>query len=134
MEKVSVKYTPNIEYKLPHEKLDVWHKAKTFAIHIYSATKSFPDFEKFGLRSQLTRAAVSIASNIAEGNSRRSAKEQAYFTQIAYGSLMECACQMDIACELGYIAAQDNATFKNQIYELANKLNALRNAQLSRAS
>jgi 23S rRNA-intervening sequence protein len=71
------------------ERLVVWHKAIEFADHVYSATKGFPVDERFGLTSQLRRAAVSISSNIAAGSGRPSDKEFARFLEIAYGSVME---------------------------------------------
>lgn len=88
---------------LGHQKLEVWQLAKKLAISIYKITDMFPEKERFGLASQINRAAVSIASNIAEGNGRRSIKEKVHFTEIAYGSLMEVACQLEIALELGFI-------------------------------
>jgi four helix bundle protein len=65
--------------KYSFEKLDVWKKSKDFTLKIYGITKSFPDQEKFGLVSQLRRASVSIASNIAEGSSRNTIKDQQRF-------------------------------------------------------
>jgi len=95
-----------MSYEFSFEKLDVWKLAKNLCINIYDATKGFPDYEKFGLRSQLIRAAVSVVSNIAEGTSRMGSKEQARFTQISYGSMMEVACQLIIARDMGYIAEE----------------------------
>jgi four helix bundle protein len=118
-------------YTLPFEKLNVWHDAKAYVMMIYRTCKTFPEHEKYGLASQLTRAAVSIASNIAEGSSRISYKDQAHFTQIAYGSLMETACQLSIAFDLSYFPQNDYEEIRNSIAGLANKLNALRNYQLS---
>ena len=63
----------------PHEKLDVWKKAIDFVVEVYKATESFPKEERFGLTSQVRRASVSVPSNIAEGATRRSSKEFAYF-------------------------------------------------------
>lgn len=115
-----------------YEKLEVWQLAKKLTIRIYKITKLFPSDEKYVLVSQLNRASVSIASNIAEGSSRSSFKEQAHFSQMAYGSLMEISCQLEIAKELGFI---DNDTWLS-IYKdlelLAQKLSALRTSQLKR--
>ena len=63
----------------PHEKLDVWKKSIDFVVALYQATERFPKDEKFGLTSQLRRAAVSIAANIAEGAGRKTPKEFSYF-------------------------------------------------------
>jgi len=83
--------------------LQVWHLAKDLVKEVYRVTKGFPAGEKFGLVSQINRAVISAASNIAEGSGRTSRKDQAHFTQLAYGSLMEVACQMEISFELGFI-------------------------------
>jgi len=71
------------------ENLESWKSAKQLAIWIYKLTTSFPLDEKFGLVSQMRRAAVSIASNLAEGTSRKSKKDQAHFSTIAYSSCIE---------------------------------------------
>ena len=70
------------------EKLEVWKEARELVVWIYSITKEYPSEEKFGLVTQLRRAAVSVVSNLAEGSSRKSAKDQAHFSQIAYSSLL----------------------------------------------
>ena len=64
-------------------KLQVWHLAKDLAKEIYGITKGFPAEEKFGLVSQLNRATISVASNLAKGSGRMSRKDQAHFTQLA---------------------------------------------------
>lgn len=79
------------------ERMDVWHKALLFASGIYGATRAFPMDERYGLTSQLRRAAVSISSNIAEGSSRSTDPDFARFLEIAYGSLMECVSQLYLA-------------------------------------
>lgn len=79
------------------EKLSVWQKAVDFADRVYEATRSFPGDERFGLTSQLRRAAVSVSSNIAEGSSRSSNTDFARFVEIAYGSVMEVVSQIHIA-------------------------------------
>jgi four helix bundle protein len=84
--------------------LDVYQSAKRLVLDSYLVTRQFPDAEKFALVQQLNRAAISIPSNIVEGYSRASAKEKSHFLNIAYGSLMELVCQLEIACSLGYIS------------------------------
>lgn len=79
------------------EKLDVWQKAIQFADLIYKLTKSFPDDERFGLTSQMRRAAVSISSNIAEGSARHSRNDYARFVEIAAGSIFEVVSQSFIS-------------------------------------
>jgi four helix bundle protein len=79
----------------------------------------------------MNRAAVSVASNIAEGSGRLSRKDQAHFTQIAYGSLMELVCQLEIAFELGFIAEKEHQSVYATTKNVAEKLSALRRSQLS---
>ena len=114
-------------------KLQVWHLAKELVKVVYAFTKGFPVDEKFGLVSQINRAAISVASNIAEGSGRTSRKDQAHFTQLAYGSLMEVACQLEISMELGFISDEGLQTLNRSIQVLAEKLSALRSSQLSLA-
>ena len=87
----------------PHKKLVVWQKSMALALAIYDATKSFPDREKYGLISQMRRAAVSIPSNIAEGAARSGRRELKQFLNIARGSLSELDTQVEIAWGLGYL-------------------------------
>ena len=119
-------------HEFSFEKLDVWKLSVQFVKEIYKLTKNYPDDEKFGIVSQLRRAAISISSNLAEGSSRISNKDKAHFTQISFGSLMEILCQLIISKELDYI--DENQLFKQRekIEEISNKLNALRNYQLNK--
>ena len=87
----------------PHEKLEVWSKAIDFVITVYKMTDLFPKEEKFGLTSQIRRAAVSIPANIAEGAARQSPKEFAYFLSNAQGSASELETELLIAQRLGYL-------------------------------
>jgi len=86
-----------------YKELLVWQKSMTLVTEIYTATELFPKTEVFGLASQLKRAAVSIPSNIAEGQGRDSTKEFLYHLSVAYGSLMESETQIQIAVNLHYI-------------------------------
>lgn len=87
----------------PHEKLDVWNKAVDFVVAIYKATELFPKEEKFGLTSQIRRAAVSVPANIAEGAARNTSKEFIYFLSNAQGSASELETELLIARRLGYL-------------------------------
>ncbi len=80
-----------------YEKLQVWDEAIAFASLVYSVTQKFPDTERFGLVTQMRRAAVSVSSNIAEGSSRSSREDFARFLEIATGSLFEVVSQAAIA-------------------------------------
>jgi four helix bundle protein len=70
----------------PHEKLEVWQLAKSLAGRVYMLTSGFPKEERFGLVDQMRRAGVSVMSNLAEGCGRTSARDQAHFSQLAFGS------------------------------------------------
>ena len=119
-------------HKYSFEKLEVWNLAKGFVKEIHLVTKTFPSDERFGLVSQINRAAVSVASTLAEGTSRASQKDQSHFSNIAYGSLMEVACQLIISFELGYITDKQHDQLRKAVEVISNKLNALRNYQLGR--
>lgn len=116
------------------EHLEVWKLSRAFCNRIYLILQKFPDSEKFNLISQIQRASTSIALNIAEGCSRSSFKEQARFTEVAYGSLMETYCSILLASDFGYLEEEGFTELSNAISELSNKLNALRNSQLKRAN
>ena len=92
---------------------------------IYKATSSFPRNELFGLTSQLRRAAVSIPSNIAEGQGRLSEKEFRHFLGQSRGSLMEVETQLQIAENLGYVPKEQNATLMQSCAEVGRILNGL---------
>ncbi|MEY2427411.1 MAG: hypothetical protein QOJ40_296 [Verrucomicrobiota bacterium] len=87
----------------PFEKLEVWQQAIDFADSVYRLTRTFPDDERFGLTSQMRRAAVSVASNIAEGSARYSRNDFAHFVEIATGSLFEVVTQSVIARRQDFI-------------------------------
>ena len=87
----------------PHERLEVWQTAVELVVSVYKATESFPKEERFGLTSQIRRAAVSIAANIAEGAGRNSSREFSYFLSNAQGSASELANELLIAQRLLYL-------------------------------
>jgi len=96
-----------------YKDLIAWQKSMDLVTAIYSATAGFPKEEQFGLTSQVRRAAVSIPSNIAEGQGRLSEKEFRYFLGQSRGSLMEVETQLQIAQNLGYLeSAKTNALLK----------------------
>lgn len=117
-------------YTFGFEKLDVYQMGKSFVKDIYALTKRFPDVEKYGLVSQINRSAVSVVSNLVEGNSRNTPRDKAHFTQLSYSSLMEVLCQIDISRELEYIPIDDYHKVRMQVEELAKRLNGLRKRQL----
>ena len=83
--------------------LIAWQKSVAFVTQIYISTQSFPQQERFGLTGQLRRAAVSIPSNVAEGQARSSPREFHYFLSNARGSQAEIETQLQIAQNLGYL-------------------------------
>jgi four helix bundle protein len=105
--------------------LKCWQKGVDLAISVYSATRNFPKDEVFGLSSQLRRAAVSVASNIAEGKGRLSNKDSLRFFGNARGSLFEVETQIDIAEKLHYLAATDAERLRSNISETGKMLNGL---------
>ena len=121
-------------YTYSFEKLEVWKLAKELTLIIYKLTDDFPQEEKFGLISQIRRCSISISSNLAEGSTRKSMKEQAHFTQIAYGSWMELLNQLIISLELSYFSEDEMIDIRPKVEELANKLNSFRNSQLRKSS
>jgi four helix bundle protein len=115
----------------PFEKLRVWESARHVIKEVYRVTKTFPRSEMYGLTSQTNRAAVSVAANLAEGSSRTSRKDQAHFSQIAYGSLMELACLLIVAVDLKFLAAEEEAALRVKIESVSRQLNALRATQVA---
>ena len=87
--------------------LFVWKKAHGFVLCVYKSSQDFPDFERFGLRSQFTRAAVSVAANIAEGYKKLSKTDKLRFFNISQGSLEECKYYILLSRDLGYISEED---------------------------
>ncbi len=85
------------------EDLEVWQKAHAVVLEIYKITKGFPQEEKFALVSQMRRAAVSIAANIAEGFKKKGKKDKRNFYNISQGSLEELRYYMILAKDLGYV-------------------------------
>ena len=124
----------NPDYQFPFEKLRVWQDARGWIGTIYQLTSTFPQREAFNLTSQLNRASVSVAANLAEGTARVSPKDQAHFSQIAYGSLMESACLAILSADRGLIESDQLTSQRETIAGLANQINALRQSQLARVN
>jgi four helix bundle protein len=119
-------------YIYSFEKLEVWNESKEFTKSIYILTSTFPDSEKFGLVSQLRRASVSICSNIAEGSARKSYKDKAHYTTMAFSSTVEVLNQLILSFELGFIKENDYLKLRQDIESVTNKLNGLRNYQIDK--
>ncbi len=105
----------------PHKKLEAWKKSIDLTVKTYRMTEKLPETEKFGLIAQMRRAAVSIASNIAEGAARNTKKEFTHFLHTAQASLSELDTQAIICKELGYISAID-LKLLNELMEKESRL------------
>ena len=103
------------------EDLIVWQKAHVFVLNIYKATEFFPKTETYALTSQVRRAAVSIAANIAEGFKKKGKADKARFLNIAQGSLEEIRYYLILARDLGYI---DKPELTIQLTEVSRLLQA----------
>ena len=105
--------------------LKVWQRAHQLVLHIYEATAMFPDTERFGLTSQIRRAAVSVPANIAEGSRRGSDADFARFLQIAIGSTSEVDYFLLLARDLKYLPAHEYESLNAEIQEIGRMLNGL---------
>ena len=112
--------------------LIVWQKARVLVQATYALTVRFPAHERYGLASQMQRAAVSVPSNIAEGWGRGSRPELHHRATIAKGSLNELASLLDLAEDLGYLSATDLAEAQSLMDEVGRMLTALRHSLKSR--
>src|SRR5258708_18447069 len=108
-----------------YKDLVAWQRAMELVTATYLSTKNFPMEERFGLMSQLRRAAVSIPSNIAEGQGRLSEKEFRHFLGQARGSLMELETQLQVAENLGYLQKEEAAVLLQSCGEVGRLLNGL---------
>ncbi|KAF0128448.1 MAG: hypothetical protein FD155_3261 [Bacteroidetes bacterium] len=113
------------------EKLQVWQEVRKLTKEVYLVTINFPDFERFGLVSQMRRAIISVGSNIAEGSSRRTPKDQAHFYSISYGSLIELLSQLTVSLDLGYINDQQYTELRTSVEYISKQINYLSKAILS---
>jgi four helix bundle protein len=105
--------------------LRVWQAAQAVALEAYRFSATFPKAEQFGLTSQVRRAAVSIAANIAESNGRQSSPDQARFLHIAKGSAKELRSHLLIARDLGFLASDQQAKTNGQLIAVERMLSVL---------
>ena len=110
---------------LHYRELIAWQKSMALVKRVYSLSKEFPNDERFGLTSQIRRAAVSVPSNIAEGQGRDSTKEFIHHLSIAYGSLMEVETQILIGQDLGYLRNEAVSTLLAESAEAGRIINGL---------
>jgi four helix bundle protein len=112
-------------YTFSFERLDVWNKSRLLTKKIYIKTQSFPDSEKFSITGQIRRAIISVCSNIAEGSSRKSKKDQSHFYNMAFSSLMEVLNQLIISNDLEFLETQILIDLRNDIHTISLMLNRL---------
>ena len=113
------------------ERLDVWQQERQLVVQVYKLLEKFPKEEKYALCDQLRRSVISIPSNIAEGSGRIAKKETIHFLEIAYGSLMEMYCQLQIAVDLNYITEADFMEIKPLIFKVSKLLSGLRRSKIN---
>jgi four helix bundle protein len=113
-----------------YKNLKIWHEAMDLVTEVYSLTKKFPEQERYGLTSQLQRAAVSIPSNIAERTSRASQKEFKHYLSISMGSAFEVTTQLELSFRLSYINEEEkdrilsiNDLLQRKIQSFSKQLN-----------
>ncbi|WP_210149253.1 four helix bundle protein [Chryseobacterium scophthalmum] len=100
------------------KKLKIWSESINLCVDVYKALTNMPNDEKYGLSSQIKRAAVSISSNIAEGAGRERGKEFYYFLNIAYGSSYELQTQLIICEKLSFISEEVNQPLLDKLDEV----------------
>lgn len=110
------------------KELSVWQKSIDFVTEIYRVSEAFPKGEIYGLTSQIRRASISIPSNIAEGNSRRSKPDYLQFLKIARGSCAELETQLIISKNLNFLTEAEYIKLNSDIIEISKMLNGLINS------
>jgi len=113
--------------------LRVWTRAHALTLDVYRATARFPSSERFGLASQMRRAALSVPANIAESCGRRSRRDEAHLLQIAFGSACELEAELLIARDLSYLADDECAPVLAALVEVKRMLATLAKRTLARA-
>ena len=107
---------------LGFKQLQVWETSRALARDVYKLLEKFPKHENYALCDQLRRASVSVCSNIAEGVGRISPKEKIHFNEVAFGSLMEVACQMILANDFRYISDSELELIESRVEEISKMI------------
>ena len=113
------------------ENLEVYAKARRLIKDVYLLQNAFPKEERYALGDQVRRAATSITANLAEGSGRQSLREKVHFIEISFGSMTEVFCELQTACDLGYITEQQFDELRPQFADVAKMLSGLRNKFVS---
>lgn len=111
------------------EKLEAWQHARKLTVWVYGITAKFPEEEKFGLISQMRRAAIAIASNIAEGTSCITSKDQSHFSTISYSSTIELLNDLIISNDLLFLVENNYQEGRNLIEKQTYLISQLRKSQ-----
>ena len=106
----------------------VWHHSQDLASQIYALTDGFPDHERFGLTSQIRRAAASVPANIAEGAGRNGNSEMRYHLGVAAGSLSELDSHIDLAARVGYVDADEAIRIRASVSSLRRTIYRFQNS------
>ena len=117
---------PEVQRPRRYKDVQIWQKSMELTKLIYKLTEKFPDAEKFGMISQMRRAAMSVPSNIAEGQARQGTREFLQFLSHASGSLAELETQVLLSEELGFCRRADTASVNDKIAELQKMVAAIR--------
>ena len=112
-----------------YRQLRAWQRAYQLILKVYAATRAFPSDERFGLQSQMRRAAVSVAANIAEGSGRSGDGDSTRFLRIARGSLHELSCEIMVAGDLKYITTNERESLLGHADTIGSALIGLIRAQ-----
>ncbi len=108
-----------------YRSLDVWKRARELVVRVYQLTESFPSEERFGLTSQMRRAAISIPSNIAEGAGRATRPDYTRFLSMAGGSLNELECHLEISSDLGFGDGSESERIRTEVAEVRAMITSL---------
>ncbi len=117
---------------LHYKDLLIWQKGMHLTRTIYQITRSFPPEERYGLASQMRRAAVSVPSNIAEGQARRGTREFVQFLSLASGSLAELETQLTLSKDMGYARPPETVAAATDIEEIQKMIAAIHRKLLLR--
>jgi four helix bundle protein len=115
----------NFWMEKPHKRLDLWNAAMNLAIAIQQATNAFPSEERYGLTSQMRRAALSVPCNVAEGAARQTKKEFVNYLHMAQGSLSELDTQLEFARRVGYLGQEVWSSLDRELVNIDKMLSGL---------
>ena len=117
-----------------YKNLEVWKKSRVLVQQVYAISKHFPDFERYGLSSQIQRATISVSVNIAEGTGRGTSKAFAQHLEIAYASSLEIECLLILANDLAYNKENQLDEMIQMIQEIQKMLHSLRQTILNQST